>query len=187
MTKLARKPIKFSPNVSVKLENNVLKIKGPKGTLEKPVPNGIAVTITSDSIAIARKSDEKSVKMLHGMYTSITNNMIKGVSEGFKKELLIVGVGYKAELKDKSLILNVGFTKPVVILIPPDINIKVEEKQTKLIVTGVDKERVGLYVAKIRAVKPPDVYKGKGIRFVNEVLTLKPGKSATGSASGGGR
>ena len=186
MSKLARKPIKFPPNVTVKLDSNVLKIKGPKGMLDKPVPEGVGLAITGDSVMVSRNSDEKSAKMIHGMYTSLIINMIKGVTEGYKKEMELIGVGYKADVKDKALILNVGFTNPVRISLPPDINVKVEEKQTKLIITGLDKDRVGLYASKIRAIKPPDSYKGKGIKFVGEVLVLKPGKSAAGAAGGAG-
>jgi large subunit ribosomal protein L6 len=185
MSKLARKPIKFPPGLTVKLESDILKVKGPKGTLEKPVPAGIELKIASDSITVSRKNDEKPVRMLHGMYTSMISNMLKGVTEGFKKELELVGVGYKADVKDKSLVLNVGFTVPVVIPIPGTIGIKVEDKQTKVIITGLDKDGVGLLAAKIRAIKPPDSYKGKGIKFVNEVLKLKPGKSAAGSTGAG--
>lgn len=185
MSKLARKPIKFPPGITVKLESDILKVKGPKGTLEKPVPAGIELKIASDSIVVSRKNDEKPVKMLHGMYASMISNMFKGVTEGYKKELELVGVGYKADVKDKSLVLNVGFTVPVVIPIPGNIGIKVEDKQTKVIITGLDKDGVGLLAAKIRDIKPPDPYKGKGIKFVNEVLKLKPGKSAAGATGAG--
>ena len=191
MSKLARKPIKIPPKVVIKSESNVLKIQGPKGTLEKAIPQGIEVVISSDSLKVTRKNDEKTVRMLHGMYTSLIINMLQGVTEGFKKELELVGVGYKADIKDKSLVFNIGFTKPVIMLLPSDINAKIEEKQTKLILTGIDKDKVGLYAAKIRAIKPPDAYKGKGIKFTGEVLKLKPGKSAAGStggaAAGGGK
>ena len=185
MSKLARKPIKFSSGITVKLESNMLKIKRSKGTLERHIPESIGLAITSDSILVSRKSDDKPVRMLHGMYASFITNMIKGVAEGFKKELELFGVGYKAEVKNRSLVLNVGFTKPVEVTIPEDIGIRVEDKQTKLIITGPDKDSVGLFAAKIRAIKPPDSYKGKGIRFVNEILKLKPGKSAA-SAGGAG-
>jgi large subunit ribosomal protein L6 len=191
MSKLARKPLTIPPKVTVKLESNVLKIQGPKGTLEKAVPQGIEVTISSDSLKVTRKNDEKTVRMLHGMYTSLIINMMQGVTDGFKKELELVGVGYKADIKDKSLVLNVGFTLPVTMLLPSDISAKVEDKQTKLILTGIDKDKIGLYAAKIRAIKPPDAYKGKGIKFAGEVLKLKPGKSAAGAtggaAAGGGK
>ncbi len=184
MSKLARKPLKIPAKVTVKLESNVLKIQGPKGTLEKAVPGGIGITLSPESITVTRSSDEKNVKMLHGMFTSFIINMLEGVTEGFKKELELVGVGYKADIKDKSLVLNVGFTLPVTMVLPPDISAKVEDKQTKLILTGIDKDKVGLYAAKIRAIKPPDAYKGKGIKFVGEVLILKPGKSAAGASGG---
>ncbi len=191
MSKLARKPLKIPPKVTVKLESNVLKIQGPKGTLEKAVPQGIEVTISADSLKVTRKNDEKTVRMLHGMYTSLIINMMQGVTDGFKKELELVGVGYKADVKDKSLVLNVGFTLPVTMILPSDISAKVEDKQTKLILTGIDKDKIGLYAAKIRAIKPPDAYKGKGIKFAGEVLKLKPGKSAAGAtggaAAGGGK
>lgn len=185
MSKLARKPIIFPSGITVKVESNVLKIKGPKGTLEKPVPENIGLVIANNSILVSRKNDEQSVRMLHGTYASLINNMIKGVTEGFKKELEVVGVGYKADVKDKSLILNVGFTTPVIIAIPANINIKIEDKQTKVIITGIENDRIGLLAAKIRSIKPPDSYKGKGIKFVNEQLKLKPGKSAAGATGAG--
>ncbi len=185
MSKLARKPIKISSGITVKLESNVIRIKGARGTLEKHIPEDIGLAITNDGILVSRKNDEKPVRMLHGMYASFINNMIKGVTEGFEKDMELFGVGYKAEVKNKSLVLNVGFTTPVEVLIPEGIAVKVEDKQTKLIITGMDKDSVGLFAAKVRAIKPPDSYKGKGIRFVNEVLKLKPGKSAA-SAGGAG-
>lgn len=185
MSKLARKPIKLPPNVTIKRNADVLTIKGPKGSLDRPVPGNIDLTITADSISVSRKNDSKPVKMLHGMFTAFIINMIKGVTEGFRKEMDLVGVGYKADVKDKVLVLNVGFTNPVRMPLPPDVTIKVEEKQTKLIITGIDKDSVGLYAAKIRAIKPPDSYKGKGIKFTDEVLVLKPGKSAAGAGAAG--
>jgi large subunit ribosomal protein L6 len=184
MSKLARKPLTIPPKVTVKLESGIIKIQGPKGTLEKPIPPEIEIAVNPDGIMVKRKGDEKAIKMLHGTYAALINNMIKGVTEGYKKELELVGVGYKADVKNNTLILNVGFTTPVTLNLPPDINVKVEEKQTKLILTGIDKEKVGLYAAKIIAVKPPDAYKGKGIKFAGEVLKLKPGKSAASATAG---
>lgn len=185
MSKLARKLLKIPPKVTVKLDSDVLKIQGPKGTLEKHIPGEIEVVVSSDGIMVKRKSDEKTVKMLHGTYAALINNMLKGVTEGYKKELELVGVGYKADVKNNALILNVGFTTPVTLNLPSDISVKVEEKQTKLILSGIDKEKVGLYAAKIIAIKPPDAYKGKGIRFAGEVLKLKPGKSAASTTTAG--
>lgn len=183
MSKLARKPLKLPSNVTAKLESNVIKIQGPKGTLERTVPQDLEISITVDGVLVKRKNDEKPVRMLHGTYTALIKNMIKGVSEGFKKELELVGIGYKADVKNNNLILNVGFTSPVIVNLPPDLNIKVEEKQTKLVLSGIDKDKVGLYAMKIRSIRPPDAYKGKGIKFVDEVLKLKPGKSAAGATS----
>ncbi|MGB9735239.1 MAG: 50S ribosomal protein L6 [bacterium] len=185
MSKLARKPLKLPPKVTAKLESNVIKIQGPKGMLQRDIPKELEINITAEGILVKRKNDEKPVRMLQGTYTSLINNMIKGVTEGFKKELELVGVGYKADIKNNNLILNVGYTNPVTVVIPPDLSIKVEEKQTRLVLTGMDKDKVGLYAMKIRNIRPPDAYKGKGIKFVDEVLKLKPGKSAAGATSAG--
>ncbi|MCL4478866.1 MAG: 50S ribosomal protein L6 [Deltaproteobacteria bacterium] len=177
MSKLARKPIVIPKGVKVEFENNTVKLTGVKGVIEKLIPEPIKLIITSENIKVDMADKEETNTSLQGTITALLKNMLKGVAEGFKKDLELVGVGYKAELKNRELILNIGYTKPVVMNVPQGLNINIE-KQTKISVAGVDKQLLGLWCAKVKSVRPPDAYKGKGIKFADEVLKLKPGKTA---------
>lgn len=177
MSRIGKKPIPIPKGVNVEKANGVLKVSGPKGELSTKVHPRIEVEITTDSVLVKRKSDSRMDKALHGLWRSLINNMIIGVSQGYSKKLEIVGIGYRAELKGKALVLYLGYSHPI-IFIPPD-GIKLEVPQpTSIIVSGIDKQLVGQVAAKIRSFRPPEPYKGKGIRYEGEVIRMKAGKAA---------
>ncbi|MFN3134324.1 MAG: 50S ribosomal protein L6 [Candidatus Kryptonium sp.] len=177
MSRIGKKPIPIPKGVNVEKANGILKVSGPKGELSTKVHPRIEVEITTDSVLVKRKSDSRMDKALHGLWRSLINNMIIGVSQGYSKKLEIVGIGYRAELKGKALVLYLGYSHPI-IFIPPD-GIKLEVPQpTSIIVSGIDKQLVGQVAAKIRSFRPPEPYKGKGIRYEGEVIRMKAGKAA---------
>ncbi len=193
MSRIGKKPIPIPEKVQVSLEpGNVVRVKGPLGELTVQVHPDITVEIDAEAkeIRVKRPSDEKRHKALHGTMRQLIANAVKGVTQGFRKELLVVGNGYRAEMRGKALVLNVGYTHEVVIEPPEGIKIEVlpdrltinNQDAIKVAVSGIDKQLVGQVAANIRAVKPPEVYKGKGIRYADEVVRLKPGKAAAGGA-----
>jgi large subunit ribosomal protein L6 len=177
MSRVGRKPIPIPKGVRVEKSNGVIKVSGPKGELTAQVHPRIEVEISSDQILVKRKSDARIDKALHGLWRALINNMIVGVTEGYTKKLEIVGIGYRAELKGKALVLYLGYSHPI-IFIPPD-GVKIEVPQpTNIVVSGIDKQLVGQVAAKIRSFRPPEPYKGKGIRYEGEVIRMKAGKAA---------
>lgn len=178
MSRIGKKPIGIPEGVDVFLEGRTIRVKGPKGELFWNYPEKIKVSANSGNIVVERTGDSKAEKALHGLTRSIISNMITGVSQGYQKVLEIVGVGYKAQLADNKLILSLGYSHPVEFRIPEGIKASVDAKQTQITLFGVDKQQVGQVAADIRALKPPDAYKGKGIRYLGEVLKLKPGKAS---------
>jgi large subunit ribosomal protein L6 len=178
MSRVGRKPIPIPKGVRVEKSNGVIKVSGPKGELTAQVHPRIEVEISSDQILVKRKSDARIDKALHGLWRALINNMIVGVTEGYAKKLEIVGIGYRAELKGKALVLYLGYSHPI-IFIPPD-GVKIEVPQpTNIVVSGIDKQLVGQVAAKIRSFRPPEPYKGKGIRYEGEVIRMKAGKAAS--------
>lgn len=178
MSRIGRSPIAIPSNVQVHVGNGVVQVKGPKGTVLHPIPVEISVAIEADRVVVQRTNDEKRVKALHGLTRALLANVILGVTQGFKKELDIVGVGYKAELKSAQLVnLALGFSHPVSYLAPDGVNMSYDAKANRLTIEGIDKQKVGQVAAEIRAIRPPDVYKGKGVKYSDEVLKLKAGKS----------
>ena len=178
MSRIGKKPISFPKNVKISQSDDVVKVEGPKGTLSSKLPEGITIKIGDGSLAVERKSEEIVTRAYHGLTRTLVDNMIKGVTTGFEKKLEISGVGYRAELADKSLKLVLGFSSPVQYNIPKGIDIKVD-KQVNITVSGIDKELVGRVAAEIRALRKPEPYKGKGIKYVGEYIKRKAGKSAT--------
>ncbi len=177
MSKIGKKPIEIPQGVEVELSRRRITVKGGKGQLSFSIPRGVMVVKKENDLVVSRVSSSKEAACLHGTVRTIVYNMIKGVTEGWKKELEIVGTGYRAEvLPDGKLVLNVGFSHPVEIKPPADIRFVVE--RTKIIVEGIDKQKVGQVAAEIRAVRPPEPYKGKGIKYVDEVIRRKAGKAA---------
>lgn len=177
MSKIAKKPVQIKEGVTVTLDNNVVKVQGSRGEQVFNIPPGIAVRIEEGSINIEQKDKkDDSKKALSGLTRALINNMVKGVSEGFEKKLELSGVGYRASANANNLTLSVGFSHPVVILADPSITFMVEENT--ITISGNNKDLVGNTAAKIRAVRPPEPYKGKGIKYVGERIRRKVGKAA---------
>ena len=176
MSRIGKQPIKIPKEAEVKIGDSSIEIKGPKGSLNQEIVQGIKVEENNGNIIVIRNSDQKEVRSLHGLIRSLIANMIKGVTEGYQKNLSIEGVGYKAALEGKTLILNIGYSHPIRYSIPNGIDISIE-KQTALTIKGISKQLVGQVAAEIRNYKKPDIYKGKGIRYTGEYIKLKEGKA----------
>ncbi|MCP5468505.1 MAG: 50S ribosomal protein L6 [Deltaproteobacteria bacterium] len=179
MSRTGRKEIPIPEKVKVNISDYLVEVDGPKGKLKQTIFAGISIKNEDNILKVARQSDAPNYRAKHGLMRALLANMVKGVSEGFSKELDIQGVGYRAELKGKELHLNLGFSHIVPFQIPEGIDISVD-KQTHLVVSGYDKVLVGQVAADIRKIRPPEPYKGKGVRYSNEVIIRKAGKSAGG-------
>jgi large subunit ribosomal protein L6 len=178
MSRIGRKPITIPSGVRIETKDGLIEVTGPKGKLSKRIPQGIKIRIEGSHLYVERESDEKKFKALHGLMRSLIASMVVGVTEGFSKSLDIVGVGYKAELSGKNTIrFSLGYSNPIEFSLPQGISAVVEERGTRVLIQGIDKEIVGNIAAKIRGLRPPDSYKGKGIRYTGEMLKLKPGKA----------
>ncbi|GFO85750.1 50S ribosomal protein L6 [Anaerostipes butyraticus] len=177
MSRIGRLPIDIPAGVEVKIEEgNKVTVKGPKGTLEKCLPVEMTIKVEDNQVVVTRPNDLKKMKSLHGLTRSLIANMITGVSEGYEKKLEINGVGYRAQKKGKEITFNLGFSHPVVMTDPEGIE-TVMEGQNVIIVKGIDKEKVGQYAAEIRELRKPEPYKGKGIKYADEVIRRKVGKT----------
>jgi len=176
MSRIGKKPVPIPQKVSVTIENLAITVKGPKGELSREMPAGVEVTEEDGSIVVTRANESLPARQRHGLCRTLIANMVDGVSQGFQKRLEIQGVGYRAQVKGKDLVLNVGYSNPVQISPPDGIQLSVESN-TNVIVAGIDKEVVGNMAATIRAVRPPEPYKGKGIRYAGEVVRRKAGKA----------
>lgn len=176
MSRIGRKPIQVPNGVNVNLENNLITVKGPKGTLSRELHKDMKITVDSNVITVERPSDEKLHRSLHGTTRSVVANMVSGVTEGFSKNLELVGVGYRASKSGEKLVLNVGYSHPVEFVPEKGIEFEVPA-QNKIIVKGIDKEAVGAIAAKVRDVRPPEPYKGKGIKYEGERIIRKEGKA----------
>lgn len=178
MSRIGTKPITVPSSVKISQKGSFMEIEGGKGKLSWDIPDGISAKVEEQMIIVERRNDEKRVKALHGLARSILSNMVTGVSEGFTRTLEIVGVGYRAEPAGKdSIKFNLGYSNPVDFTIPEGISVEFEERGTRLILKGIDKQALGQTAARIRELRSPDSYKGKGIRYSYEKLKLKPGKA----------
>jgi large subunit ribosomal protein L6 len=178
MSRIGKKIVSFSKNVKISQTADEVKVEGPKGVLSAKLPEGITITISDGSLAVERTSNEITARSFHGLARTLIDNMITGVTTGFEKKLEISGVGYRAEPGDKSLKFILGFSSPIQYDIPEGIDIKVD-KQVNIVVSGIDKQLVGRVAAEIRALRKPEPYKGKGIKYANEYIKRKAGKSAS--------
>ena len=176
MSRIGNQPIAIPNGVDITLDGHTLTVKGPKGTLSHKLPQSMQVEVTADEVKVARPSDDKEHKSLHGLTRSLINNMVIGVTEGYSKTLEIVGVGYRAAMKGKNLNLTLGFSHPVIMEPPAGIELETPEP-TKIIVKGADKEVVGQVAAEIRDWRKPEPYKGKGVRYEGEHVRRKAGKT----------
>ena len=182
MSRIGKMPVSLPSGVTVSVDDaNVVTVKGPLGTLSQKIDSDITVEIENNELVLSRPNDEKRIKSLHGLYRALIANMVVGVSKGYRKDLELVGVGYRAEANGQRLEMNLGYSHDIVIELPQEI--KVETKTEKrsnpvIILSSIDKQLIGHVAAKIRSLRPPEPYKGKGIKFVGERLRRKAGKSA---------
>ena len=177
MSRVGKSPITIPAGVEVKVENNLVTVKGPKGTLAKQMRDEITINIEGNVITCTRESDDKDVRALHGLTRNLINNMIIGVTDGFEQKLELNGVGYKANKQGKKLVLALGYSHPIEMDDPEGITTTCPD-QTTIIISGSDKELVGQHAAVIRSKRAPEPYKGKGIKYSDEVIRRKAGKSA---------
>ncbi len=184
MSRVGQKPVTLPKGVDVQLGPSAVTVKGPKGSVTAPILSGISVEKKEGTVVLTRKGDEKQDKALHGLNRALLQNAVVGVTEGFKREIDLVGIGFKAEVKGKNVVFSVGFSHQVTFPMPEGVKVDVApdakaKDVTHIVVTGADKQKVGQTATEIRGIRPPDPYKLKGFRFVGEVLKKKAGK-ATG-------
>lgn len=180
MSRIGRKPIVIPAGVEVKVDGNAVTVKGPKGTLHSNIHPMMTVKVENGEVVVTRPNDEILARSLHGLSRSIIHNMVLGVTEGFKKELEIQGVGYRAAKQGTNLVMNLGYSHQVIIPEKDDITIEVPDP-LKIIIHGIDKQHVGQFAAEVREKRPPEPYKGKGIRYVGEYVAHKEGKAGKGA------
>lgn len=179
MSRIGRMPIAVPAGVEVKIDGSTVTVKGPKGTLTRTVSSNITVTLDNGVITVTRPNDLKENRSLHGLTRTLIANMVQGVNEGFKKELEINGIGYRAAKQGKDLVLNIGYSHDVIMPEKDGITVEVPAPN-KIIISGPDKQKVGQFAAEVRGKRPPEPYKGKGIKYVDEVIRRKEGKAGKG-------
>lgn len=187
MSRIGKLPIPIPPKCEVKIEDGLITVKGPLGQLSQSFDKRFKIFIKNNSIVVERPSDEKQDKALHGTYRALINNMVIGVTQGWTIKQEVVGVGYKAEANGQLLTLSLGYSHDIILELPPEVKVTtVTEKRSNPIITltSIDKQLVGQVAAKIRSLRPPEPYKGKGIRYVGEVVRRKAGKAAGAGGSG---
>lgn len=178
MSRIGKKPVLVPSSAKVSIDGSTITVTGPKGTLSRVVHPDIAVAMEGKEIHVTRPTDLKKHRALHGLTRALIQNMMVGVSEGYSRKLQIVGVGYRAELKGRAVLLYLGYSHPIVMLPPDGVKVTVEAKENRITIEGIDKEMVGQVAAKIRSFRPPEPYKGKGVRYVDEQVRQKAGKTA---------
>ena len=179
MSRIGRKPIAIPAGVEVKLDGNTVTVKGPKGTLSRTVHQNMKVAVEGAEIIVTRPNDDKENRSLHGLTRTLIANMVEGVTNGFSKELEVNGVGYRAQKQGNDLVLTIGYSHSVVMSAPEGISIDVPTPN-KVVVSGADKQKVGQFAAEIREKRPPEPYKGKGIKYATEHIRRKEGKAGKG-------
>ncbi len=180
MSRIGKLPIELPSGVSMSLNDRVVRVKGPKGQLEQRIPAEISLVVEGGKATFMRAGEAQQTRANHGLARSLANNMVVGVSKGFEKSLEIHGVGYKADVKGKELVLGLGYSHEVIFPIPQGISVEIQPGQPlKVVVRGIDKQAVGQAAATIRGYRPPDSYKGKGVRYSGEYVRIKAGKSAS--------
>ena len=181
MSRIGKLPIAIPAGVTVTVKDNVVSVKGPKGEMAQTITGGIAANVEDAQIVVTRPNDEKASRSLHGLYRALINNMVTGVSVGYKKELELVGVGYRAENNGQVLKLSLGFSHDIYVKLPNEVKLETKSERNKnplILLESCNKELLGLICAKIRTFRKPEPYKGKGIKFVGEYIRRKSGKSA---------
>jgi len=177
MSRIGKKPIDIPKGVSVKSEDTTVNVKGPKGELSSGLPAGVRVIVDEGRVVVERTGETKDIRALHGLTRSLISNMVSGVSSGYQRVLEITGTGYRAQVQGDKLLLALGYSHPVEFILPPGIKAAVDQKQTQITLTGIDKQQMGQIAADLRALRPPDIYKGKGVRYAGQRLKLKVGKA----------
>ena len=180
MSRIGRKPINIPAGVTVQVDGNVITVKGPKGTLTQKIHHNMNISVDGNELLVTRPDDEKENKSLHGLTRTLIHNMVIGVTDGFKKELDVLGVGYRVLKQGSNLVMNLGYSHQVIV---PEIDgITIEcPTANKIVISGQDKQRVGQFAAEVREKRPPEPYKGKGIRYVGEFVRHKEGKAGKGA------
>lgn len=178
MSRIGKKEIPLPKGVEVKQDGNAVVVKGPKGSLATQLIPGISVAVENNVVKFERRDEEKKTRAFHGLMRALVANNVRGVSEGFKRELDIIGVGYRAEVKGREVVFQLGYSHPVKFAIPEGIDIAIEAKTGHITITGIDRQKVGQTAAEIRALREPDPYKGKGIKYSDEIIRRKAGKAA---------
>lgn len=177
MSRIGKLPVEIPANTTINLANNLLIVKGPKGQLSRQLNGKVNVEYKDNQVSVKRNNDSKESLSLHGLTRALVANMVEGVTSGFTKKLQIVGIGYKAEMKGNNLLLTIGYSHPIYVAVPDDIKISTPSP-TDIEISGIDKELVGKVAAKIRSFRKPEPYKGKGIKYDNEQVRRKAGKTA---------
>ncbi len=182
MSRIGKNPISVPAGVTITVESgNIVKVKGPKGELTQQIDPDLEIKIEDNELTVARPTDQKRHRAMHGLYRTLVYNMVVGVTEGFEKKLQVVGVGYRADAKGNQLTLALGFSHPVVMVMPDEVQVEAETVRGKdpiIVLKSLDKQLIGQIAAKIRKLRPPEPYKGKGIRFEGELIRRKAGKTA---------
>ncbi len=176
MSRIGKKPVPLPKGVEAHVGNGVIQVKGPKGNLLVGLMPGITASIEDGILTLDRENEERQTRAYHGLNRALVANAVTGVSEGWKKELEIIGIGYRAEKKGNAVVFNLGYSHPIEYPIPEGIDIEVDSKANKLAVVGIDRQKVGQVAAEIRGLRPPEPYKGKGIRYAGEYIRIKAGK-----------
>jgi large subunit ribosomal protein L6 len=176
MSRVGQRPIEVPKGITVSINENEVTVKGPKGELRRRFHPEMSITRSDDNLVVSRPTDGREHRSMHGLTRTLLANMVEGVTKGFERNLEIVGVGYRAQKVGEKLVINIGFSHPVEVTPLPGVSLSVEGAN-RMKVTGIDKEVVGEMAARIRAIRPPDAYKGKGIRYAGERVRLKPGKA----------
>jgi large subunit ribosomal protein L6 len=177
MSRIGKQPIPIPDGVKVQVDDGVVRAEGPKGKLAQPIPTGITAVVDNKQLVIKRGDDSRTARAIHGLTRALVANMVTGVKDGFERKLEIVGIGYRAQMQGKSIQLALGYSHPVMFPLPEGITVEIE-KQVSLTLRGADKALLGETAAKLRSLRKPDPYKGKGIRYANEVVRRKVGKKA---------
>ncbi len=177
MSRIGKKPIEIPAGVDVKLLDNTIKIKGPKGELQWSLPSGAKASVAENKVLVERENDLKKNRALHGLSRNLIANMVTGVTTGYQRVLDIVGVGYRAQVQGSRIVMSLGFSHQVEFNLPEGITAAADQKQTQITLTGIDKQKIGQIAANLKAVRKPDIYKGKGVRFAGQRMKLKVGKT----------
>lgn len=177
MSRVGKVPVDIPDGVDVKIQKSLVTVKGPKGELKWNYPAGIKVSVQDKTVIVERPADTKQLRSLHGTTRSLIANMVTGTNTGYKREMSIIGVGYRAQVQGQKITFTLGYSHPIVFNLPEGITVQIDKKQTQLTLEGTDKYLVGQVAANIRSLRPPNIYKGKGIRYADEVIKLKVGKA----------